>query len=93
MSKYARSNTPSIVVCIQPKSDEYAEQTRTLKKDLELIARKTVVGGITPLTLLMWQQLVLKCQERFNKFAAIDEVTDSLADDFERFVKAELPRR
>lgn len=82
----------SLIVAIQPKSPQYQAEIGALKRDLQLIARKTTSGGITELTLIMWNMARAKCAERLNKFAGLEEATDQIADEFERAIARSLPR-
>jgi hypothetical protein len=95
MSKSTRPGKPastSLIVAIQPKSPQYQAEIGALKRDLALIARKTTSGGITQLTLVMWNMARAKCAGRLNKFIGLEEATDHIADEFERAIAHSLPR-
>lgn len=96
MSKSVPTSAPkrakSLVISLQPRSPERAQEIQRLKTELEPIARLTTSGDMTALTILLWNSAIAKCRGRLDKFAGIDEATESVADAFEQAVHAKFNR-
>ncbi len=94
MSKlFEGRETAHLSISLHPATPQEQADLIALKRDLELIQRKTGFTSTTGFTMYVLRLTAAKCRDRLNQFDGVNDAAETVAEAFEQAVLKTMPRR